>query len=85
MELIKRDAGIRKMTLLSLYPLKIAKSPYISSIERYAKEEGLLEGKAEGKAEGAAQTRLEVAERLVAGGMSKVEAAMLAGVSVDLL
>uniref|UniRef100_Q3APB2 Transposase n=1 Tax=Chlorobium chlorochromatii (strain CaD3) TaxID=340177 RepID=Q3APB2_CHLCH len=66
---------------------------YISSIERYAMEKGWSEGmergkeqgKAEGLEEGLLRGRLEVAERLVASGMSKSEAAVLAGVSVDML
>jgi hypothetical protein len=73
------------------------KMKYISTFERYAKEEGLLEGIEKGKEigvlegmergleEGLMQGRLEVAQRLVASGMSKAEAALLAGVSVDLL
>uniref|UniRef100_Q3AQD6 Transposase (putative) YhgA-like domain-containing protein n=1 Tax=Chlorobium chlorochromatii (strain CaD3) TaxID=340177 RepID=Q3AQD6_CHLCH len=43
------------------------------------------EGKAEGLEEGLLKGRLEVAQRLVASGMSKAEAASFAGVSVEML
>jgi len=67
--------------------------PYITSFERDAKEEGIAigeergieKGKAEGLEEGLLRGRLEVAERLVANGMSKQEAALLAGVDVEML
>jgi hypothetical protein len=77
------------------------KMKYVTSFERDAKEEGIVigiekgreigvlegmeKGKAEGLEEGLMQGRLEVARRLVAGGMSKAEAALLAGVSVEML
>ena len=47
--------------------------------------EGMEKGKAEGLEEGLLKGRLEVAQRLVASGMSKAEAASFAGVSVEML
>uniref|UniRef100_Q3ASR7 Transposase (putative) YhgA-like domain-containing protein n=1 Tax=Chlorobium chlorochromatii (strain CaD3) TaxID=340177 RepID=Q3ASR7_CHLCH len=69
------------------------KMKYVTSFERDAMEEGremglvegMEKGKAEGLEEGLLKGRLEVAERLVASGMSKAEAALLAGVSVEML
>ena len=53
------------------------------------KEEGRIEGKEEGriegKEEGIEQGKVEVAERLVAKGMSAEEAATVAGIDVQLL
>ncbi len=49
------------------------------------KEEGRIEGKEEGIEIGIEQEKLEVAEKLVAKGMSAEEAATVAGIDVELL
>uniref|UniRef100_Q3ARU8 Transposase (putative) YhgA-like domain-containing protein n=1 Tax=Chlorobium chlorochromatii (strain CaD3) TaxID=340177 RepID=Q3ARU8_CHLCH len=47
--------------------------------------EGMERGMAKGKEIGAEQTKLDIARRLVASGISKAEAALLAGVSLETL
>uniref|UniRef100_Q3ASJ5 Transposase (putative) YhgA-like domain-containing protein n=1 Tax=Chlorobium chlorochromatii (strain CaD3) TaxID=340177 RepID=Q3ASJ5_CHLCH len=95
---LRLPKALRKKLKTEIHNMEEAqKMKYITSFERDAMEEGIEKGKelgvlegiemgkAEGLEEGLMKGRLEVAQRLVAGGMSKAEAASFAGVSVDLL